>query len=166
LLQVEDVGVLLLGPSGIGKSECALDLLRRGHRLIADDVVEVARRDDGRLEGSAPERIRHHLEIRGLGIVSARDLFGHAAVGEHGPVELICRLQAPEAAAEYERVGIARQTEELAGVSLPRVTFPARPAGSIATLVEVAARDHRLRERGLSAAGRLDRRIRGEMGVG
>lgn len=166
LLQVEGVGILLLGPSGVGKSECALDLLRRGHRLIADDVVEIVRRDDGSLEGSAPERIRHHLEIRGLGIVSARDLFGHAAVGERGPLELLCRLQPSEEAAEYERVGIARETEELEGVRLPRVTFPARPAGSIATLVEVAARDHRLRERGLSAAGRLDRRLRDEMGLG
>ena len=155
----------MMGPSGIGKSECALDLLRRGHRLIADDVVEIVRKDDGYLEGSAPERIRHHLEIRGLGIVSARDLFGHAAVAERGPLELLCRLQAPGDATDYERVGIARETEEVAGVSLPRVTFPARPAGSIATLVEVAARDHRLRERGLSAAGRLDRSIRDEMGA-
>lgn len=154
-----------MGPSGIGKSECALDLLRRGHRLVADDVVEIVRDDDGRLEGSAPERIRHHLEIRGLGIVSARDLFGHAAVEECGPVELLCRLQPPEEAADYERVGIARATEELAGASLPRVTLPARPAGSIATLVEVAARDHLLRAKGLSAAGRLDRRIRDEMGA-
>ena len=155
----------MVGPSGIGKSECALDLLRRGHRLIADDVVEIVREDDGHLKGCAPESIRDHLEIRGLGIVSARDLFGHAAVGEHGRVDLLCRLQAPGETADYERVGIARASEELAGVSLPRVTFPARPAGSIATLVEVAARDHLLREKGLSAAGRLDRRIRDEMGA-
>jgi len=165
LLLVEGVGVLLSGPSGIGKSECALDLLRRGHRLVADDVVQIARTESGGLEGSAPERIRHHLEIRGLGIVSAKDLFGQAAVGERGPVDLLCRLQAPGEETSYERVGIARASEELAGVSLPRVILPARPAGSIATLVEVAARDHLLRARGLSAAGRLDRRIRDEMGA-
>ena len=165
LLQVEGVGVLLTGPSGIGKSECALDLLRRGHRLVADDVVELVRGVDGRLKGSAPERIRYHLEIRGLGIVSAKDLFGLSAVGESGSVDLLCRLQAPSGVAEYERVGIERSSEQLAGVSLPRVTLPARPAGSIATLVEVAARDHLLRAKGLNAARRLDRRIRDEMGT-
>jgi len=165
LLLVEGVGVLLTGPSGIGKSECALDLLRRGHRLVADDVVELVRGVDGRLQGSAPERIRYHLEIRGLGIVSAKDLFGLSAVGESGSVDLLCRLQAPSGVAEYERVGIERSREQLAGVSLPRVTLPARPAGSIATLVEVAARDHLLRAKGLNAARRLDRRIRDEMGA-
>ncbi len=163
LVEVHGVGVLLLGPSGIGKSECALELLRRGHRLIADDVVEIERVGPDGAVGRAPEAIRHHLEIRGLGILSVVDLFGPGSVRDSGPVELICHLDPPSAGREYERVGMDRLMEELAGVKLPSVTIPARPAGSVATIVEVAARDQRLRERGINPAARLDARIREEM---
>lgn len=161
LVDVEGIGVLLLGPSGIGKSECALELVRRGHRLVADDVVVLRREGEGALEGEAPELIRHHMELRGVGIVYVPDLFGPDAVRERAPVALVCRLEAWRPDLEVERVGLERPVERWEGVDLPALRLPARPAGSLATLVEVAVRDHRLRGSGRSAAGRLDARLHG-----
>jgi HPr kinase/phosphorylase len=163
LVEVASLGVLLLGPSGIGKSECALELVRRGHRLVADDVVEVERNESGEAIGRAQPRLGHHVEIRGLGILSVPDLFGPESVRESVRIDLVCRLAAPQADQQYERVGIERPLEQVAGVSLPCVTLPARPAGSVATIVEVAARDEALRRQGLNAAARLDARLRREM---
>jgi len=163
LLEVHGVGVLLLGPSGIGKSECALELVSRGHRLAADDVVELAREPEGRLVGRAPERIRHHMEIRGLGILYLPDLFGPESVAESAAVELVCELERWREGAYYDRLGLERESVELEGVRLPRIVLPARPGGSMATVVEVAAREHRRRSEGVNAAERLDARLRGEM---
>lgn len=166
LLDVHGVGTLLLGPSGIGKSECALELLTRGHRLVADDVVELAATPEGGLLGSTPARIRHFMEIRGIGIVFVPDLFGHEAVRDAVPIELVCRLVQWAEGVVYERVGLDRPTEEIAGVAIPRLTLPARPGGSMATVVEVAVREHRLRCQGVVAARRLDDRLRREMSRG
>ncbi len=163
LLDVHGVGVLLLGPSGIGKSECALELVGRGHRLVADDVVELRRGPEGTVLGRAPERVRHYMEIRGLGIIYVPDLYGPDAVREETRVELVCLLEEWREDADYERVGLERPTHELAGIPLPRLTLPARPAGSMATVVEVAARDHLQRRAGVNAARRLDARVRSEM---
>jgi HPr kinase/phosphorylase len=162
LVDVEGTGVLLLGPSGIGKSECALELVRRGHRLVADDVVVLRRAEDGSLIGETPELIRHHMELRGVGIVYVPDLFGPDSVRDQAEVSLVCRLEAWRPDLEFERVGLERPEETFAGVALPALRLPARPAGSLATLVEVAVRDHRLRRAGRSAADRLDARLRGE----
>jgi HPr kinase/phosphorylase len=159
LVDVEGVGVLLLGPSGIGKSECALELVRRGNRLVADDVVVLERSADGRLYGEAPEIIRHHMELRGIGIVYLPDLFGPDSVCERAEVVLACRLAEWRPDLEVERVGLERPTEEWAGVSLPTLLLPARPASSLATLVEVAVRDHLQRRAGRSAPHRLDDRL-------
>ena len=166
LVEVLGVGVLLLGPSGVGTSECALELVQRGHRLVADDVVRVSKSKEGgeagaRLRGSAPELIRHYMEIRGLGLLYIPDLFGDASVLDEGPIDLMCRLEVWKKGAEYERVGLERFTEDLAGVSLPRLVLPVRPAASMATLIEVAARDHERREKGGNAARQLVHRIRG-----
>jgi len=177
------VGVLLLGPAGIGKSECILELIRRGHRLVADDVVRIRRlpcpadapdASDGsdgadasearrqrvapgpRLVGAAPEVVRHYMEIRGIGLLYVPDLFGPEAVLDESAIDLLCHLEAWQADAEFERVGWERPEEELAGARLPSLRLPARPAGSMATLVEVAAGDHLQRARGESAARRLD----------
>jgi HPr kinase/phosphorylase len=163
LVEVSGVGVLLRGPSGVGKSECALELVSRGHRLVADDVVELERTPEGRLRGRSPERIRHHMEIRGVGIIYLPDLFGPESVSEGTEIELVCHLERWREGAEYERVGLERVREELEGVQLPRLRLPARPGGSMATIVEVAARDHLSRRRGESAAARLDARLRREM---
>ena len=157
------MGVLLLGPSGIGKSECALELVRRGHRLVADDVVEIERNEAGEAIGRPQPRLGHHLEVRGLGIVSMPDLFGPDSVCDSARIDLICQLDVPGAEREYERVGIERPTESLADVAIPRVTLPARPGSNIATVVEAAARDQKLRRQGVNAAERFDARLRREM---
>jgi HPr kinase/phosphorylase len=162
-VDVDGVGVLLLGRSGIGKSECALELISRGHRLVADDIVELRPSGDGRVIGSAPERVRHYMEIRGLGIVFIPDLFGPEGVREEMPVELVCQLEKWTEGAEYERVGLERASQSIGGVQVPRVILPARPGGSMATVIELAARDQRQRAAGVNAADRLDARLRREM---
>lgn len=137
--------------------------MTRGHRLVADDVVELRRGGPGELFGSAPERIRHYMEIRGLGILCVPELFGADSVRDEARIDMLCRLERWSEGAEYERVGLDRPTELLVGVALPRVTLPARPGGSMATIVDVAARDHLQRQSGTSAARRLDERLRREM---
>lgn len=159
LVQVLGVGVLLRGASGIGKSETALELVSRGHRLVADDVVRL-RTAGGALVGSGPELIRHHVEIRGIGILDVPDLFGPAAVLDETRVELVCQLEQWQPGAAYDRVGLERATEEFLGVALPCLLLPVRPSGSMATLVEVAVRDHLRRPCMGSAAARLDARLR------
>jgi len=163
LVEVSGVGVLLRGPSGVGKSECALELVSRGHKLVADDVVLLELGPEGGLTGQSPERIRHHMEIRGLGIIFVPDLFGLQSVAERAAVELICHLERWREGADYDRLGLDRQREEIQGVDLPSLRLPARPGGSMATIVEVAAREHRTRGPGVSAAARLDERLRREM---
>lgn len=166
LVEVDGVGVLLLGASGIGKSECALELVRRGHRLVADDVVEIRPNARGEPIGRASPRLGHHVEIRGLGILSVPDLFGEKAVAETARIDLACHMRRHEAGeGGYDRLGLERPAFALeGGAEVPSVTLPAHPAVSLATLVEVAARDHRLRASGLNAAERFDRRLRREMG--
>ncbi len=161
LIDVLDVGVLLLGASGIGKSECALELVARGHRLVADDVVELRRDRRGRVWGRSPDLIRHHMEIRGIGIVSIPELYGPDAVRDETALDLVCRLESWREGADYERVGLDPATERVAGADLPLLRLPIRPSGSMATLVEVAVREHRLRRSGTHAARRLDERLRG-----
>ena len=156
--------MLLLGPSGVGKSECALELVQRGHRLVADDVVELERTEKGEIVGRAPESIRHYMEIRGLGILSISDLFGSDSVTDAARVDLICRLDPAGNAQEYERVGLERPTESLEGIAISCIILPSRPTGSMATVVEVAARDHELRARGINAPAGLDARVREVMG--
>jgi HPr kinase/phosphorylase len=156
LVDVLGIGVLLRGPSGIGKSECALELVTRGHRLVADDVVRL-RNVEGRLVGRAPRRIRHFTEIRGIGILYVPDLYGPDAVREEGEVDVVVHLEQWRKGAEYERVGLDRGVETLAGVERPCLLLPVRPATSMATLLEVVARDHRSRRRGSDAVRRLTR---------
>lgn len=156
LVEVLGVGILLLGPSGIGKSECAIELVTRGHRLVADDVVRL-RNVEGRLVGHAPRRIRHYTEIRGIGLLYVPDLYGPDAVREEGEVDVVVRLEQWRKGAEYERVGLDRAVETLAGVERPLLLLPVRPATSMATLLEVVARDHRSRRRGSDAVQRLTR---------
>ena len=161
LLEIRGLGVLLLGASGIGKSECALDLVARGHRLIADDVVEVDRAADGRLLGRAPELIRHYIEIRGIGLLYVPELFGPESVRDQGPIELVCHLERWREEADYERIGLSRASEPIAGEAVPALVLPVRTAGNMALLVEVAARDALQRRAGSNAAARLDARLRG-----
>jgi HPr kinase/phosphorylase len=161
LIDVLDVGVLLLGKSGVGKSECALELVVRGHRLVADDVVRV-REENGALWGRAPERIRHYMEIRGIGLLYIPELYGEEAVRDECSIDLLCHLEAWREDVAYERIGIERPRETLAGVSIPALVLPVRPARNMSTLVEVAVRDHLRRVAGSNAAERLDARLRAE----
>jgi HPr kinase/phosphorylase len=174
LIDVLGVGVLLLGPSGVGKSECALELVSRGHRLVADDVVRIRRleascdpaavpgRPTPALVGCSPELIRHYMEIRGIGLLFIPDLYGEEAVRTESPIDLLCRLEPWREGGEYERVGLERPREDLAGVPLPLLVLPVRPARNMATLVEVGVRDHLQRAAGSNAAQRLDERLRAE----
>lgn len=161
LLRVRELGVLLLGPSGVGKSETALELVARGHQLVADDVVELCA-EAGRLYGAARAPIRHFLEIRGLGILYVPDLYGSAAVAERAPIELVCRLEVWRPGASYERVGYERARERFLDVEVPALVLPVRPSANMATLVEAAVRDHEQRARGPSGAEKLDARLREE----
>jgi len=152
LLAAYGLGVLIEGESGIGKSECALDLIMRGHRLIADDVVEVRRTSSDQLLGSAPEMLREHMEIRGLGIINVRELFGVAAISVRKPIGLVIRLERWAEAKEVDRLGIDERSIEILGVKVPHVILPVSPGRNLSTLVETALRVHLLRIRGSNAA--------------
>ena len=158
LVEVAGVGVLLLGQSGIGKSECAVELVVRGFRFVADDVVLLRRGSRGELIGEGPEIVRHHVELRGIGIVHLPGLFGPGCVADNTPVDLIVELE-PWGRGEVERIGLDRLTYQLAGVELPCVRLPVAPGRNIAALVEVAAREYHRRQSGTTAATALDARI-------
>jgi HPr kinase/phosphorylase len=163
LLDILGLGVLLTGDSGIGKSECALDLVGRGHRLVADDTVEIRCRGEAILIGTCPELTRHHVEIRGLGLVNVTDLFGVSATRSSKRVELVVHLERWEPGREYDRLGLDTAMMEILGVQVPLVTMPVAPGRNLAMLVEVAARNQLLRSRGRHAARllaeRLERRL-------
>jgi len=164
LMDILSLGVLIIGDSGIGKSECALDLVVRGHRLVADDAVEVRRRGETDLIGTCPELTRHHMEVRGLGVINIRDLFGVAATRLSKRMELVVQLERWDAARDYDRLGLDENAWELFGVKIPLVHMPVAPGRNLAILVEVAARNQLLRARGLNAArdlaSRLDQQLR------
>ncbi len=165
LLDLYGLGVLLEGKSGIGKSECALDLIMRGHRLVADDIVEVRRTMPDRLVGSAPELLREHMEIRGLGILNVRELFGVSAISEPKQIGLTIRLERWKDTCEVDRLGLDAQTVEILGVSVPSFLLPVSPGRNLAALVEAAVRVHLLRLRGYNAGRELvarHRRLIGE----
>jgi HPr kinase/phosphorylase len=164
LLDILGLGVLIGGESGIGKSECALDLVVRGHRLVADDAVEIRRRAESVLIGTCPELTRHHMEIRGIGVINVRDLFGVASTRASKRVEFVVQLERWDPAIDYERLGVDDRHFEILGVAVPTVRMPVAPGRNVAILVEVAARNQLLRARGRHAARRLveraDRRLR------
>lgn len=160
LVDVFGVGVLLTGKSGIGKSEVALDLVMRGHRLVADDIVHVTRRKEGDVYGHASELLEHHMEIRGLGIINIKDLFGVAAVRERKKIELLIELTEWDPAHEYDRLGVERDFFNLVGVDLPHSVVPVRPGRNMTTIVEVAARNHLLKLQGHHSAEEFAQRIK------
>jgi HPr kinase/phosphorylase len=170
LMDILGLGVLIVGESGIGKSECALDLVVRGHRLVADDTVEIRCRAQSVLIGSCPALTRHHVEIRGLGLLNVTDLFGVASTRRSKRVELIVQLERWEAGREYDRLGLDEAHEEVMGVKVPLVRMPVAPGRNVAMLVEVAARNQLLRAQGRNAAqtlaDRLHRRLERAEGAG
>jgi HPr kinase/phosphorylase len=166
LMDILGLGVLVVGESGIGKSECALDLVVRGHRLVADDGVELRCQAEAVL-GSCPEATRHHMEIRGLGLINVQDMFGVASTRTSKRVELVVQLERWEPGREYDRLGLDYQYYEVLGARIPMIRMPVAPGRNVAILVEVAARNQLLRARGHHAAERLverlERRLDGEV---
>lgn len=152
LMDVFGVGILLLGKSGIGKSEIALDLVMRGHRLVADDIVDVTRRKQGAVYGAGNPIIKHHMEIRGLGIINIKDLFGIAAVRDRKKIELVIELVEWDPAREYDRLGVDEEMFRVVDVEIPLANVPVRPGRNLTTIIEVAARNHLLKLQGHHSA--------------
>ena len=159
LMDVLGLGILIAGESGIGKSECALDLIVRGHRLVADDTVEVRRRQETILIGTCPELTRHHMELRGLGVINVKELFGIASTRSSKRNELVVQLERGVPTREYERLGLDDTFHEILGLRVPLLKMPVAPGRNIAILVEVAARNQLMRQRGHHAARALADRL-------
>ncbi|PTL81337.1 HPr(Ser) kinase/phosphatase [Vitiosangium sp. GDMCC 1.1324] len=159
LMDVFGVGILLLGKSGIGKSEIALDLVMRGHRLVADDIVDVTRRRQGVVYGAGNPVIRHHMEIRGLGIINIKDLFGVASVRERKKIELVIELHEWDPQQEYDRLGVEDRFMNIVGVDIPLSVVPVRPGRNMTTIIEVAARNQLLKQQGHHSAREFAERL-------
>ena len=159
LVDVLGVGVLIIGKSGIGKSECALDLVARGYRLVSDDVVIVKRMPPSVLFGSSSELIKYHMEIRGLGIINVKDLYGITAIREKKQMDIVVELVKWDSETEYDRLGLEENTYNILGVDLPYLRVPVSPGRSVATIVEVAARNQILKIMGHHPAKALEREL-------
>ncbi|MGI6028867.1 MAG: HPr(Ser) kinase/phosphatase [Candidatus Heteroscillospira sp.] len=152
LVDIYGEGVLITGESGIGKSEAALELVKRGHRLIADDAVEIKRTARNRLVGQAPEMIRHYMELRGIGLINIRTLYGVGAVKTSSRIELVVNLETWEKDSTYERLGLENQKTNILGVDVPSITVPIRPGRNLAVILETAAMNNRMKKMGYNAA--------------
>jgi HPr kinase/phosphorylase len=152
LVDVYGMGVLLLGDSGIGKSECALDLIQRGHRLVADDVVEIRKYPNGALVGRAAEMIRYHMELRGIGIINIKNLFGVSAVRTSKSIELVIELERWDPSKKYDRLGLDGETYSILGRTLPFLRLPVASGRNLALLIEIGARNELLKMQGYDAA--------------
>ncbi len=159
LLDVFGVGILLLGKSGIGKSEIALDLVMRGHRLVADDIVDVRRRTPDSVVGAGSEIIKHHMEIRGLGIINIKDLFGVASIRDRKMIEIVLELVEWDPNVEYDRLGVEDRNFRILDVEIPMLIVPVRPGRNMTTIVEVAARNHLLKLQGHHSAREFQDRL-------
>jgi HPr kinase/phosphorylase len=159
LLRVFGLGVLIIGDSGVGKSESALELITRGHRFISDDVTECFVKND-RLIGSAPDVSHHFMEIRGLGIINIKEIFGAKAVSSSEEIRLVIRLQKWEKGRTYDRIGLEfARDKKIADVSVPQITIPVAPGRNISTLIEVACKAYLLRESGYRAPEEIVERL-------
>ena len=159
LLDVFGVGILLLGKSGIGKSEIALDLVMRGHRLVADDIIDVKRKTADAVFGAGSEIIKHHMEIRGLGIINIKDLFGVAAIRDRKKIEIVLELVEWDPTVEYDRLGVDERTHRILDVDVPLLQVPVRPGRNMTTIIEVAARNHLLKLQGHHSAREFQERL-------
>ena len=163
LVEVYGEGVLLLGESGVGKSETAVELVKRGHRLVADDAVEIKRVSDITLVGSAPENIRHFVELRGIGIIDVKKIFGMGAVRDSEKIDLIINLEAWQSGKAYERLGLVEEITTVLDIDIPSHTIPVHPGRNLAIIIEVAAMNNRQRKMGYNAAEVLTQRIMNDM---
>ncbi|WLR41459.1 HPr(Ser) kinase/phosphatase [Bacillus carboniphilus] len=152
LVDIYGVGVLIIGKSGVGKSETALELVKRGHRLVSDDCVEITQEDQDTLIGSSPPLIEHLLEIRGLGIINVMTLFGAGAVRNHKRITLVINLELWDQSKQYDRLGLDEEKMKILDTELTKLTVPVRPGRNLAVIIEVAAMNFRLKRMGLNAA--------------
>jgi len=160
LLRIHGLGVLIIGDSGVGKSESALELVARGHRFISDDVIHVRKDARGRLIGRAPKLSRFFMEIRGLGIIHIRETFGPRSIAPESPIELVIRLKKWQRKKEYDRLGLRFPEDHIIlGERVPQLNIPVAPGRNIATLIEVAAKVQQLKRRGFNAAAVLSRNL-------
>lgn len=166
LVEVYGEGILLLGDSGIGKSETAIELVKRGHRLIADDAVDIRRVSAKTLVGSSPEIIRHYIELRGIGIVDVCRLFGMGAVKETEKIDLIINLEPWEQGKMYDRLGLEDQFTDILGISVPSIVIPVHPGRNLAIIIEIAAMNTRQKKLGYNTAEEFNKRLMESMGIG
>ncbi len=159
LVEVYGEGILMLGESGVGKSETAIELIKRGHRLIADDAVEIRRVSSKTLVGAAPENIRHFIELRGIGIINARRIFGIGSVKLTEKVDLVINLEQWDSQKVYDRMGLENETTEILGLAVPSLTIPVKPGRNLAVIIEVAAMNNRQKKMGYNSARELLARL-------
>ncbi len=165
LVEVYGEGMLLLGDSGIGKSETAIELVKRGHRLIADDAVEIKRVSDRTLLGSAPEIIRHYIELRGIGIVDVRRLFGIGAVKDTERIDMVIQLENWVEGKMYDRMGMDEERITILGIEVPSITIPVRPGRNLAIILEIAAMNNRQKKMGYNTAEEFNKKLMQQMGI-
>ena len=159
LVEVYGEGLLLLGESGVGKSEAAVELVKRGHRLIADDAVEIRRPSPNLLEGTAPALIRHYIELRGIGVTNVAMLFGMGAIKESTSIDLVIKVKPWSDGEVYDRLGLENQYEEILDVKVPSITIPIKPGRNLAVILEVAAMNNRQKKMGYNAAQEFTEQI-------
>ena len=165
LVEVYGEGLLLLGDSGVGKSETAIELVKRGHRLIADDAVEIKRVSATTLVGEAPAIIRHYVELRGIGIVDVRRLFGMGSVKNSERIDLVINLEPWVQGKMYDRLGLDSQTVDILGIKIPGITIPVKPGRNLAIILEIAAMNNRQKKMGYNTAEEFNRKLMGQMGL-
>ncbi|HZO15920.1 MAG TPA: HPr(Ser) kinase/phosphatase, partial [Polyangiaceae bacterium] len=163
LVDVFEVGLLLLGSSGVGKSEVALELIMRGHRLVADDVVDCMYRPPGMVFGQPADLLRHHLEVRGLGILNIKDLFGVTAIRERKRIDVVVQLVESVLEGDYDRLGLEQRHHQILGVEIPELLVPVRPGRDMASILEIAARNELLKMGGHHPAKEFFGRLEGAL---
>ncbi len=159
LVEVYGEGILILGESGVGKSEAAIELVKRGHRLVADDAVEIKKVSDISLVGSSPEIIRHFIELRGIGIIDVKEIFGIGAVKNTEKIDMIINLEAWVDGKHYDRLGLEDEYTEILGIQIPSLLIPVKPGRNLAVIVEIAAMNNRQKRNGYNAAEELNKRL-------
>ena len=165
LVEVYGEGLLLLGDSGVGKSETAIELVKRGHRLIADDAVDIKRVSAKTLVGSAPEIIRHYVELRGIGIVDVRRLFGMGAVKMTEKIDLVIHMENWVQGKMYDRLGLDEETTEILGLKIPSITIPVKPGRNLAIILEIAAMNNRQKKMGYNTAEEFNKKLMSQLGA-
>ncbi len=165
LVDVYGLGILIMGESGIGKSEVALELVKRGHRLVADDAIVVQRDVEGTLMGQCAKLIKYCMEIRGLGVIDVKELFGAGAVEDETKIELVMNLKEWREEEDYDRLGLREETEEILRVKIPRISLPVAPGRNLAVIIEVAAMNERLKTMGHYSAKEMEKRLEKEIKI-